>query len=174
MKKKTKSLYWKCGFTRWTTWLTSSSRYNRLRVIRIQLDLKNNSDYAKIRNTRSKIHYGFVHFDQKICSDYAEEITLLSVIFDPKFCSDYAIIRITRRKIHRFWSFWPENLFGLRDNSVLRTPIRITHWVYTVALLPMAILGFVHCVPVSPGLRVVSRFPSLRMAAVADGDWDMN
>ena len=44
--------------------------HSKLRVIRIPRDLNNNSDYAKIRITRRKLHW-FCSIRSKICSDYA-------------------------------------------------------------------------------------------------------
>ena len=44
---------------------------SKLRVIPIQWNLKNNSDYAKIRIIRKEC-IGFAQLDQNICSDYAE------------------------------------------------------------------------------------------------------
>ena len=68
--------------------LASKNEYSKLRVIRIQSDLKNNSVYAEIRLTSRKC-IGFGQFDQK-------------------FCSDYAIIWITRIRIMR------SSLFSLK------------------------------------------------------------
>ena len=42
---------------------------------------------------------------------------MIRIQWDLKIISDNARFRITRRKLHWFWSIWPENSFGLCDNS---------------------------------------------------------
>ena len=39
---------------------------------------------------------------------------VIRIQWDLRYNSDYAKIRITRRKMHWFWSIWSENMFGLR------------------------------------------------------------
>ena len=85
----------------------STRNPKKLTVIRVQWDMR------KLFGLRGQKCIGFGHFDRKICSDYAERHALVLANLTGKF------VRITRTKMHWFWSTSPENLFGLGGETCI-------------------------------------------------------